>query len=167
MEPSRPTVRCYPVAAARGSFATLDGPQKQEHESITRRTKSHRATSRIGVIWITAVSASRERALSISGARQTSASADGLTDSPRIAARRRQSHVPHRASRSSEHGGMRIETHVAPSHGGAAIGSIATGWRTSTGGVFQYDAPLLVRSGWAHRPAGLTSRGVASATGMS
>jgi hypothetical protein len=23
MEPSRPTVRCYPVAAARGSFATL------------------------------------------------------------------------------------------------------------------------------------------------
>ena len=34
MEPSRPTVRCYPVAAARGSFGTLDSRSADEDDRI-------------------------------------------------------------------------------------------------------------------------------------
>ncbi len=61
MEPSRPTVRCYPVATARGSFATV-GPtnETREYESTRTKKRSHLAAPRIGVIRITSGSDSRE-----------------------------------------------------------------------------------------------------------
>ena len=68
MEPSRPTVLCDPVAAARGSFATLDGRAKPRTRITRTSEEEHLAAPGIGVVCITSASASGERAHSGGGA---------------------------------------------------------------------------------------------------
>lgn len=79
---------------------------------------------------------------------------------------RRQGHVGNRASGSSDHVGIPVETDMGLSDGGASSARVATIGRTSTCRAIHAPAPSFVRPMVAHRPAGLVSRGVPGVVGI-